>query len=105
MYSSLLKVFPPTHDRSSYLIISLLQPSHRIASHCGVGEMGGQQLQGVLHIHGLPLSQQLQSLLCLLGQIPVHTFEELCQGLQSKEEESMNMYTDVAAAVTGGGIV
>lgn len=70
-----------------YLVISLLQASHSVAPHCGVGEMRRQQLQGVLHIHGPPLAQQLQSLLGLLGEIPVHAFEELRQSLQPEEEE------------------
>ena len=65
----------------------LLQARHSVASDRRVGELGGQQLQWVLHIHRPPLPQQLQSLLGLLGQIPVHTLEELCQGLQREEEK------------------
>lgn len=74
----------------AYLIICLLQSCYSVASDCGVGELGGQQLQGVLHVHRPPLTKQLQSLLGLLGKVPVHTLEELCQGLQQegeKEEE------------------
>lgn len=75
------------HPTKTYLIIGLLQSGHSIASDCGVGELGGQQLQGVLHIHWPPLTQQLQSLLGLLGKVPVHTLEELCQSLQQEEGE------------------
>lgn len=68
----------------SYLVVGLLQPGHGVPPHRGVGELGREQLQGVLHVHGPPLPQQLQSLLGLLRQVPVHTLEELRQGLGRK---------------------
>ena len=35
--------------------------------------------------NGPPLAQQLQGLLGLLGQVPVHTLQELGQGLEGSE--------------------
>lgn len=88
----------------TYLIISLLQSGHSIASDCRVGELGRQQLQGVLYIHWPPLTQQLQSLLSLLGQVPVHTLEELCQSLKEEEEEEdlFDLCSSECAAKTTG---
>lgn len=63
-----------------------MQSCYSVASDCGVGELGGQQLQGVLYVHRPPLTKQLQSLLSLLGKVPVHTLKELCQGLQQEGE-------------------
>ena len=71
---------PPAH-----LVVGLLQAGDGVAPHGGVGEGGGEQLQGVLHVHGPPLAQQLQGLLGLLGQVPVHTLQELGQGLEGSE--------------------
>lgn len=82
-----MKILPPFYI--TYLIIGLLQSGHSIASDCWVGELGGQQLQGVLHIHRPPLTQQLQGLLGLLRKVPVHTLQELCQSLQEEEKEKV----------------
>lgn len=99
-----MKNRPPSHQ--TYLIIGLLQSSHSVASDCRVGELGRQQLQGVLHIHRSPLTQQLQSLLGLLRKVPVHTLEELCQSLEEEEEEDEEEVFDLciserAAETTG----
>ena len=70
----------------AHLVVGLLQAGDGVAPHGGVGEGGGEELQGVLHVHGPPLAQQLQGLLGLLGQVPVHTLQELGQGLGEMEE-------------------
>lgn len=98
-----MKNRPPSDQ--TYLIIGLLQSGHSVASDCRVGELGRQQLQGVLHIHRPPLTQQLQSLLGLLGKVPVHTLEELCQSLEEEEEEEEDVFDlcsyECAAKTTG----
>lgn len=68
-----------------YLVIGLPQAGHSIAPHGWVGVMRGEQLQGILYIHWLPLSQKFQCLLGLLGQVPVNTLQELCQSLESEK--------------------
>jgi hypothetical protein len=68
-----------------YLIIGLPQAGHSVAPHGGVGVMRGEQLQGVLYIHWLPLSQKFQGLLGLLGQVPINTLQELRQSLESEK--------------------
>lgn len=98
-----IKNLPPSYQ--TYLIVGLLQSGHSIASDCRVGELGRQQLQGVLHIHRPPFTKQLQSLLGLLGKVPVHTLEELCQSLEEAEEkeEGFDFCSSERAAKTGGG--
>lgn len=94
-----MKILPPSYQ--TYLIIGLLQSGHSIASDGRVGKLRRQQLQGVLHIHRPPLTQQLQCLLGLLGKVPVHTLEELCQSLDEEEEVFDLCRSECAAKTTG----
>ena len=46
-----------------------------------MGEGGGEQLEGVFHVHGAPWGEQLQRLAHLPRLVPLDTLEELGQSL------------------------